>query len=63
MATLRALLMLPIVVGFMAALDVALFALPIPDWIPVVMIVFQALYVVVFYGFLILSAALPKERA
>lgn len=62
MATLKALAVLPILVGFMAAVDLILFMLPIPGWIPVVMIVFQALYVVTVCGFLLICAALPNRK-
>ena len=60
MAMLRAFVVLPVVVAFMAVVDMILFRLPIPGWIPVVMIVCQALYVTIVYGFLLMGAALPR---
>jgi hypothetical protein len=63
MRVLRALASLLLIVPFMALVDLILFTAPIPGWIPVAMIVFQALYVVVVYGFMLATVALPASKS
>jgi hypothetical protein len=50
-------------VAFMGLIDYVLFVVPIPTWIPVLLIAFQALYITMTYGFLLMASILPRRDA
>lgn len=48
--------------AFMAGVDYVLFHVPVPGWIPVLLIVIQALYVTMTYGFVLMASLIPARR-
>lgn len=63
MAFIKVVPSLIMTVSFMALVDYILFTVPIPNWIPVLMIVFQAIYVTMTYGFLLMATVMPRRSA
>jgi hypothetical protein len=49
-------------VAFMTLIDYVLLNVPVPGWIPVLLIALQALYLTMTYGFILMSSLIPAQH-